>query len=53
MNWENIIKGQPMRRKIPTKVVGFDRSDDKKQSKRTSLREPKDIEEDTLNRNIS
>tara|TARA_R110000744_G_scaffold284227_3_gene395570 strand:+ start:409 stop:720 length:312 start_codon:yes stop_codon:yes gene_type:complete len=48
MNWENIIKGQPMRRRIPTKVVGFDRSDDKKQSKRTSLREPKDIEEDTL-----
>ena len=48
MNWENIIKGQPMRRKIPTKVVGFDRADDKKQSKRTSLREHKDIGEDTL-----
>tara|TARA_R100001463_G_scaffold88622_1_gene143380 strand:+ start:5668 stop:5979 length:312 start_codon:yes stop_codon:yes gene_type:complete len=48
MNWENIIKGQPMRRKVPTKVVGFDRSDDKKQNKRTSLREPKDIEEDSL-----
>jgi len=48
MNWENIIKGQPMRRKSPIKVVGFDRADDKKQSKRTSLREPKDIEEDTL-----
>ena len=48
MNWENIIKGQPMRRKPPTKVIGFDRAEDKKQSKRTSLRKPKDIDENSL-----